>query len=66
MRQIYTGRVVDLRLEEVTLPNHLTVTLEMVRHPGAAAIVPLHDDESVTLVHQYRYAAGFLAGERQP
>ncbi len=48
----------DLRLEEVTLPNRVTVTLEMVRHPGAAAVVPLHDDNSVTLVHQYRYAAG--------
>jgi ADP-ribose pyrophosphatase len=58
VRQIYKGRVVDLRLEEVTLPNHVTVTLEMVRHPGAAAIVPLHDDQSVTLVHQFRHAAG--------
>jgi len=58
VRQLYKGRVVDLRLEQVTLPNHVTVTLEIIRHPGAAAVVPLHDDESVTLVHQYRYAAG--------
>ncbi|MFI5395429.1 MAG: NUDIX domain-containing protein [Candidatus Binatia bacterium] len=58
MRQIYKGRILDLRLEEVTLPNQVTVTLEMIRHPGAAAIVPVHDDGSVTLVHQYRYAAG--------
>ena len=58
MRQIYKGRIVDLRLEEVTLPNQVTVTLEVIRHPGAAAIVPVHDDGSVTLVHQYRYAAG--------
>lgn len=57
-RQIYKGRVVDLRLEEVTLPNRVTVTLELVRHPGAAAVVALHDDDSVTLVYQYRYAAG--------
>ena len=57
VRQIYKGRIVDLRLETVTLPNRVTVTLEMIRHPGAAAIVPVHEDGSVTLVHQYRHAA---------
>jgi ADP-ribose pyrophosphatase len=57
VRQIYKGRIVDLRLETVTLPNQVTVTLEMVRHPGAAAIVPVHEDGSVTLVRQYRHAA---------
>lgn len=57
VRQIYKGRIVDLRLETVTLPNDLTVTLEMIRHPGAAAIVPVHADGTVTLVRQYRYAA---------
>lgn len=57
IRQIYKGRVVDLRLETVTLPNQVTVTLEMIRHPGAAAIVPVHEDGSVTLVRQYRHAA---------
>lgn len=58
VRQIYKGRIVDLRLEEVTLPNQVTVALEMVRHPGAAAIVPLDEDGCVTLLHQYRHAAG--------
>jgi ADP-ribose pyrophosphatase len=57
-RQIYRGRIVDLRLEEVTLPNHVTVTLEIVRHPGAAAVVALDADGCVTLVHQFRHAAG--------
>jgi ADP-ribose pyrophosphatase len=58
VRQIYKGRIVDLRLETVTLPNQVAVTLEMIRHPGAAAIVPVHEDGSVTLVRQYRHAAG--------
>jgi ADP-ribose pyrophosphatase len=31
--------------------------MELIRHPGAAAVVPLHEDGSVTLVHQLRYAA---------
>ncbi len=58
LTQIYKGRIVDLRLETVTLPNDVTITMEMIRHPGAAAIVPVHEDGSVTLVRQYRYAAG--------
>jgi ADP-ribose pyrophosphatase len=57
-RQVYKGRIVTLQLEEVTLPNHLSITLEVVRHRGAAAVVPLHDDRSVTLIHQFRHAAG--------
>jgi ADP-ribose pyrophosphatase len=57
-KQIYKGRVVDLRLEEVTLPNQLTITLEMVRHPGAAAIVAVDDAARVTLIRQFRHAAG--------
>ncbi|HUI26980.1 MAG TPA: NUDIX hydrolase [Candidatus Kryptonia bacterium] len=55
---IYKGSIVDLRREPVTLPNGLTVTLEMVRHPGAAAVVAIDDADNVTLVRQYRYAAG--------
>jgi ADP-ribose pyrophosphatase len=57
-RHIYKGRIVDLRLEEVALPNRGTVTMEVIRHPGAAAIVPLDDEGHVTLIHQFRHAAG--------
>ena len=57
-RQIYKGRIVDLRLEEITLPNQVTMTIEMIRHPGAAAVVPLDDEGQVTLIHQFRHAAG--------
>lgn len=57
-RQIYKGRILDVRIEEVRLPNHVTVSLEMIRHPGAAAIVALDDRDSVTLVRQFRHAAG--------
>ncbi len=58
VEHIYKGRVVDLRLEEVTLPNQVTVTLEIIRHPGAAAVVALDADSEVTLVRQFRHAAG--------
>lgn len=58
IQTIYNGRVVTLNLETVTLPNGLSVELEVVRHPGAAAIVALKDDDIVILIRQYRLAAG--------
>ena len=53
-----SGRVVHLRIEEVTLPNGTQVTLEIIRHPGAAAVVPVDADGHVTLIRQFRHAAG--------
>lgn len=60
---LYKGRIVDLGLETTTLPDGRTVDLEIIRHPGASAIVPLHDDGTVTLVHQHRHAAGGMIFE---
>lgn len=57
-RVVYDGRIVKLGIETATLPDGRTVDLEVVRHPGAAAVVPVHADGSVTLVHQYRHAGG--------
>lgn len=62
-RRIYTGRVVTLDLDTVRYPDGSTGELEMIRHPGAAAVVPLASDPqgpdpAVLLIRQYRYAAG--------
>jgi ADP-ribose pyrophosphatase len=57
-RHIYTGKVVTLNIDRVTLPNGVTVDLETIRHPGAAAVVPLKDDGTVVLIRQFRHAAG--------
>lgn len=57
-KNIYTGIVVNLHVDTVTLPNGLTVDLEVVRHPGAAAVVPLKSDGTVVLIRQFRHAAG--------
>lgn len=57
-KPIYDGRVVRLRLDRVALPNGRTVELEVIRHQGAAAVVPLDADGSVLLVRQYRHATG--------
>ena len=57
-RNIFKGRIVDLNLETVTLPNGATVELEVIHHPGAAAVVPMKDDRTVILIRQYRHAVG--------
>ncbi|HID20665.1 MAG TPA: NUDIX hydrolase [Methanophagales archaeon] len=54
-KQLYKGKVVQLRLDTVSLPNGKTKTREILVHPGAAAIVPLMNDK-VLLVEQYRKA----------
>lgn len=57
-RSVHDGRIVKLTLEEVRLPNGNEVTLEIVRHPGAAAVVPVDEQGRVILVRQYRHATG--------
>lgn len=70
-KRIYTGMIVNVNVDTVTLPNGLTVDLEVVRHPGAAAVVPMKDDGRVVLIRQFRHAAaGFIyeipAGKLHP
>ena len=55
---LHEGRVGSFGLDEVELPSGRRVTLEILRHPGAAAVVPFLDDENILLLRQYRYAAG--------
>ncbi len=57
-KNIYTGKVVTLNVDRVRLPNGVDVDLETIRHPGAAAVVPLRDDGRVVLIYQFRHAAG--------
>jgi ADP-ribose pyrophosphatase len=57
-QHVYQGRIVDLSVDRVRLPNGNVCDLELIRHPGAAAVVPIDDDGAVILVRQYRYAAG--------
>jgi ADP-ribose pyrophosphatase len=57
-QRIFSGKVVTVDIDTVTLPNGVTVDLEIVRHPGAAAVVPLKEDGTVVLIKQFRHAAG--------
>jgi ADP-ribose pyrophosphatase len=61
-RRVYSGRIISVDLDSVEFPNGTAGDLEMVRHPGASAVVPLLDpldspDPRVVLIRQYRYAA---------
>lgn len=57
-KSLYRGEVVNFGLETVTLPNQQTLQLEIVRHPGGAAVVAVDERERVCLLRQYRHAAG--------
>ncbi len=62
-RRIYTGRVVHLDVDTVQYPDGSTGEMEMLRHPGAAAVIPFASDPrgtdpTVLLIRQYRYATG--------
>lgn len=56
VQSIYRGPTIRFNLERVRLPNHHRIELEIVRHPGACAVVPLLDRDHVILIRQYRYA----------
>ncbi len=62
-RRLYAGRVLRLDVDTVRFPDGSTGELEMIRHPGAAAIVPCASDPhggdpAVLMLRQFRYAAG--------
>lgn len=61
--RVYDGRIVKVDIDTVLAPDGSKLSLEMIRHPGAAAVVPLlsdvdADDPIVLLIRQFRYAAG--------
>jgi len=62
-RRLYAGRVVRLDIDTVRFPDGSTGELEMIRHPGAAAVVPCASDPrggdpAILMLRQFRYAAG--------
>jgi ADP-ribose diphosphatase len=79
-RRTYSGRVINVDIDTVRFPNGSTGELEIVRHPGASAVIPFLSDPSagdpqILLIKQYRYAAddfiweipaGKLDGDEDP
>jgi ADP-ribose pyrophosphatase len=77
---VYAGRIINVDIDAVRFPNGSTGELEIVRHPGASAVVPFlsdprSNDPQILLIKQYRYAAddfiyeipaGKLDGDEDP
>lgn len=55
-RRVYSGKVIQLDVSRVTLPNGVVTELELVRHPGGSAVVALDKEGAVCLLRQYRAA----------
>ena len=53
-KEIFKGKIVQLRVDTVRLPNSRESTREIVEHAGAVAIIALDDDENIIMVRQYR------------
>ena len=62
-RRAYTGKVVRVDVDTVRFPDGSTGELELIRHPGAAAVIPCASDPAggnpiILMIRQFRYAAG--------
>lgn len=69
--QVFQGRLLDVRRDEVRLPNGQTAVREYIVHPGAVMIVPILDDGRLVVERQYRHPMGrvmleFPAGKLDP
>nr|WP_304218311.1 NUDIX hydrolase [Fredinandcohnia onubensis] len=53
---LFEGKVIDLHIEEVELPNGHSSRRELIKHPGAVAILALTDENKIVMVQQYRKA----------
>lgn len=71
----FEGKLLKIDVETIELAGRGTTSLETIRHPGAAAVLPFLDESRVVLVRQYRHAvrdvivevpAGKLDGGEDP
>ena len=58
LHPIYRGKIIQLNLETVVLPNRHEVELEIVHHPGGVAVLAEDSNGRICLIRQYRHAAG--------
>lgn len=70
-RQVFDGKLIKVRVDEVRMPDGSVHRREVVEHPGAVAIVPVLPSGEIVLVRQYRHAIGqqtleLPAGTREP
>ena len=53
---LYEGKIIELRVDEVELPDGKKSKRELVKHPGAVAIIAITEDNKLVLVEQFRKA----------
>ncbi len=54
--QIFSGKIISLQVDDVELPNGKQSKRELIKHPGAVAVIALTDDGKIVMVEQYRKA----------
>ena len=54
-KEVFTGRLLNVFVDEVKLPDYTFSTREWIKHPGACAVVPIFEDGSIMLLKQFRY-----------
>lgn len=57
IKPVFRGRVIEVNVERVRLPNDQVADLEIIHHPGGAAVVAIDDEQRVCLLRQFRHAA---------
>ncbi len=53
-RVLYEGRIISLAIGTFAAPDGSSFDRDVVHHPGAVGVVPVHEDGTVILVRQYR------------
>ncbi len=61
--ELLRGRLVTVRIDKIRTPDNQWAEREVVRHPGAVAVLPLDGDHRVLMIRQYRHPVGRLLWE---
>lgn len=56
--EIYSGRVVRLRIDDVQMPTGAVARREVAGHPGGVGVVAVDERNRVCLISQYRHPVG--------
>lgn len=55
-KTLFEGHVINLHLDDISLPNGKPAFREYCTHNGAVCVIPITDNNEVICVRQYRYA----------
>ena len=57
LKNHFKGRVIEVNVERVQLPNGSVADLEIIHHPGGATVVAVNERREICLLRQFRHAA---------